>query len=305
MFRGDLLVKFARKISAGGMGLSALGIFTMFALVGCGHSESVEERELAKMQDEITRIQIEHDQLDKRVDSIEMHTGAADSDESDRSEAAPSEDAPQKNVAASSDASSTPTPQLRVVHLDADGSIPKSDVADDPNDSSVRPVLQLTGTATPSRSGGKTSADSFSRKTRADAAVFDPQAKRAYDQALALALGKKYDEALDAFAAFLVKWPDHPNADNATYWRGECYFAKGNFDQAAEQFEGVIARFPFGNKVPDALLKLGATYEKLGDAPRSQQALDRLQRDYPRSEAARKMSTNTAKKSEKSGAPSP
>lgn len=276
----------------------------MSALVGCGHSESVEERELAKMQDDITRIQTEHDQLDKRVDSIEMHTGAADSDEADHSEASP-KDPPQKNMAASADAASTPTPQLRVVHLDADGSIPKSDVADDPNDSSTRPMLQLTGTATGSRSGGKTSADRADRKTGADAAVFDPQAKRAYDQALALAMGKKYDEALDAFSAFLVKWPDHPNADNATYWRGECFFAKGNYDQAAEQFEGVIARFPFGNKVPDALLKLGATYEKLGDEPRSRQALDRLQRDYPRSEAARKMTTISAKKPEKSGAPSP
>ncbi len=285
----------------------------MFAIAGCGNSESVEERELAKMQSDLTRIQTEHDQLDKRVDSLEMHTGHLDSvnDDDGHSMVTPSEkDESPKVTAPSSDAASAPTPQLRVVHLDADGSLPKSDVEDDdPNDSSTRPILQVIGTATStrasSRSAGKTSSDDAGRKTGADAAVFDPQAKRAYDQALALAMGKKYDEALDAFAAFLVKWPDHPNADNATYWRGECYFAKGNLEQAAEQFEGVIARFPFGNKVPDALLKLGTTYEKMGDGARSQQALDRLQRDYPRSEAARKMITNTAKKPEKSGAPSP
>jgi tol-pal system protein YbgF len=272
-------------------------------LAGCAHTQSAEDREMSKLREDLSRIQTEHDQLDKRVDALEMHTGASDADEADL--AAPPKDVSRKNVTASSDAATTPTPQLRVVHLDADGSIPKSDVNDDPNDPSTRPILQVFGTAQPSRNGGKTSSDSVSRKTGADAAAFDPQAKRAYDQALALAMGKKYDEALDAFAAFLVKWPDHPNADNATYWRGECYFAKGNFEQAAEQFEGLVARFPFGNKVPDALLKLGTTYEKMGDSARSQQALDRLARDYPRSDAARKMSTNTAKKPEKSGAPSP
>jgi tol-pal system protein YbgF len=283
----------------------ALPIASSCVIVGCAHSDTAQDRELAKLQDDLARIQTEHDALDKRVDAIEMHTGANDSDEADP--VTPSSQTQKKssaNDSAPSDAASAPTPQLRVVHLDPDGSIPKSDAEEDPNDTSTRPMLQVIGNA-PSRSAGKTSSDLASRKTGADAAVFDPQAKRAYDVALSLALQKKYDEALDAFAAFLVKWPDHPNADNATYWRGECYFAKGNFQQAAEQFEGVIARFPFGNKVPDALLKLSTTYEKLGDADRAQQATTRLLRDYPRSEAARRISTNAAKKPEKSGAPSP
>jgi tol-pal system protein YbgF len=289
---------FAGKIPA------CLAVAT-FVLAGCAHSQSVEDREMSKLQDDLARIQTEHDALDKRVDAIEMHGGASDSDDSDSDTSPPPSQkiTSQKNSSPSSDAASAPTPQLRVVHLDADGSMPRSDVDEDPNDTGARPLVQVFGSASP-RSGGKTSSDFASKKTGADAQVFDPQAKRAYDAALALAMGKKYDEALDAFAAFLVKWPDHPNADNATYWRGECYFAKGNFAQAAEQFEGVIARFPFGNKVPDALMKLSATYEKLGDADRAQQATTRLLRDYPRSDAARRIST-TAKKPEKSGAPSP
>ncbi len=113
---------------------------------------------------------------------------------------------------------------------------------------------------------------------------------------------KKYDEGLAALAAFLVKWPDHPNAGNATYWRGECFYAKGDYARAAEQFEGTIARFPFHNKVPDALLKLGATYEKLGDAGRSTAALARLKRDYPRSEAAKRLAGDP-KSPDKQGAP--
>ena len=119
--------------------------------------------------------------------------------------------------------------------------------------------------------------------------AFDAEARRAYDSALGLVNAHQFDRALDALAAFLVKWPDHPNADNAMYWRGECYFAKGEYAHAAEEFEGTIARFPFGNKVPDALLKLGLCHQKLGNAPKAKAYFDRLQRDFPRSEAARRV----------------
>ena len=39
---------------------------------------------------------------------------------------------------------------------------------------------------------------------------------------------------------------------------------------AAEQFEGLIARFPFGNKAPDALLKLGLCQQKTGAQEQAQ-----------------------------------
>ena len=91
-----------------------------------------------------------------------------------------------------------------------------------------------------------------------------PEAKRSYESALALVRSKQYDKALDALTAFLVRYPDHPFAENATYWRGECFYAKGEYARAAEQFEGVMARFPYGNKAADALLKLGLSQQRLG-----------------------------------------
>jgi tol-pal system protein YbgF len=121
-------------------------------------------------------------------------------------------------------------------------------------------------------------------------------ARRAYDDALAMVYAKKYDAALDAFAGFLVKWPDHPNADNAHYWRGECYFAKGDFAQAEDQFRGVMLRFPMGNKVPDALLKLAITQDKLGKTAEATTTREKLRREYPRSEAARKSAATGSKK---------
>jgi tol-pal system protein YbgF len=121
------------------------------------------------------------------------------------------------------------------------------------------------------------------------ASGLDPEAKRAYDAALALVNAKKYAEALEAFAGFLVKWPDHPYADNAMYWRGESYYAQGDYARAAAEFEGLVSRFPVGNKVADALLKAGMCHQKLGNAAKAKTFFDRLAREFSRSEAARRI----------------
>ncbi|MEO8801145.1 MAG: hypothetical protein ABI551_24855, partial [Polyangiaceae bacterium] len=93
-------------------------ILTLLALglpAGCAHSEPIEERQLAKMREELTRIQTEHDALDRRVDAIELHTGAGSGDEADPSSS------PSVRSAASNDASTIALPKLRVVRLDSAG----------------------------------------------------------------------------------------------------------------------------------------------------------------------------------------
>jgi tol-pal system protein YbgF len=179
---------------------------------------------------------------------------------------------------------------------------------DDPNDSTPRPVIRVVGNGIVRRTGHgrddrieETIPDEPADGARVGPAVqegapppsaLDPGAKRAYDSALALVNGHDYDRALDAFAAFLVRWPDHPNANNAMYWRGEAYFAKGEIARAAEEFEGVLKRFPLGAKVPDCLLKLGICAQKLGNRAKAQSYFERLTREYPRSEAARRIPTD-------------
>jgi tol-pal system protein YbgF len=120
-------------------------------------------------------------------------------------------------------------------------------------------------------------------------AALDPDARVAYDAARNLVVARKYREALDAFTAFLVKWPDHPMADNAMYWRGECFIAQGDYAHAEQELEGALARFPLGNKTPDILLKLGIVEDKLGHADKSRGYFDKLAQDFPKSEAARRI----------------
>jgi tol-pal system protein YbgF len=175
---------------------------------------------------------------------------------------------------------------------------------DDPNDTTPRPVIRIVGVR-PARRGvpgidhidevlpdEPANGGQAGPPIRANApppSALSPEARRAYDAALSLVNAHQYDQALDAFAAFLVRWPDHPNADNAMYWRGECYYAKGEYARAAEEFEGATLRFPLGNKVPDCLLKLGLCQQKLGNQEKAKTYFDRLSHDFPRSEAARRI----------------
>ncbi|MDP9148335.1 MAG: tol-pal system protein YbgF, partial [Myxococcota bacterium] len=174
----------------------------------------------------------------------------------------------------------------------------------DPEDTTPRPTIRVFGSGRGTGRSGWHGEDRIEHVVPEDpsgaaegaagaagaARPLDPEAKRAYDAALILVNARRCDRALDALASFLVKWPDHPYADNAMYWRGECYFARADYERASEQFEGVLARYPAGNKAPDALLKLGVCQQKLGDGAKAKASFDRLAEQYPQSDAARRIS---------------
>ena len=253
-----------RQAASVGVGLAlALG------LVGC--AQSAEERQLAKMREEIDKV--EPVRVDER---------------------------------SGSGSGSTSMTSPRIVRLAPDGSevtTTSSETAgmvEPADDTSVRPVLRVTGSG---RRGGREVVEQTMPDENAAPATtsnaprpsaLDPEARKAYDSALALVNGKQYTQALDAFAGFLLRYPDHPYAANAMYWRGECYFAQGDYLRAAEQFDGVVVRYPLGNKTSDALLKLGLTQQKLGNPQKAKDYFDKLLREYPRSDAARRIPTQGA-----------
>jgi tol-pal system protein YbgF len=258
--------------------------------LACAH-EAAEDRQLLSMQEEVNHIAAQEDREYPPV----------------KSEAAQAE---AKLPPARSD--SAPVPGPGVMQLGEDGT-EQGQVSgetasvlngDDPKDTTPRPSIRVVGSRAtrkgmrgpeqveetiPDEAPNGGTAGPPVRVGAPPPSAIDPDARRAYDAALALVNGQKYDKALDALAAFLIKWPDHPFADNAMYWRGECYYAKGEFARAAEQFEGTMARFPLGNKVPDSLLKLGMCQLKLGNTAKAKTYFDKLQHDFPTSEAARRI----------------
>jgi tol-pal system protein YbgF len=230
-------------------------------LAGC--ARSAEERQLDAMRDDIDWIQQDRDRADRT--NLESETAEPPS-------------------AALAEPPVVTSPALDAIRVGGDD--PGEDYAD-PEDTTPRPRIRVLGSPRVNgRDFVQVDDDVTATGEPARPASLDPEAKRAYDAALSLVTAKNYDRALDALAAFLVKWPDHPYADHAMYWRGECYFAAGDYTRASEQFEGVLARFPAGAKVPDSLLKLGMCQQKLGNPAKAREWFQRLAREFPQSEAA-------------------
>jgi tol-pal system protein YbgF len=253
--------------------LLVAGALALAAGAGCAG----EDKQLDSMRAELDKIASSRDQADEKASILPEEPASA-----------PPTPAPPVGPGPASGA--------REVTLGALEEIP-DDYADT-EDSAPRPVIHVIGSQRSGRSGwrddqveqsGTTDEGSSAAPQPMQPQAFDPAAKRAYDAALALIAARQYPQALDALAAFLVKWPEHPYADNAMYWRGEAYFARGEFAHASEQFEGVLARFPGGNKVPDAILKLGVCAQKMGDPAKARTYFDRLAQQYPQSEAARRI----------------
>ncbi len=113
------------------------------------------------------------------------------------------------------------------------------------------------------------------------------EATRAYRAALAHLASRHLDEALAGLDAFLEAHPQHPYADNALYWRAEIHYARRDYRRALAELTALVERYPRGNKVPEALLRIGLCHERMGDRERARQVFQRLRSQFPDSVAAR------------------
>jgi tol-pal system protein YbgF len=102
----------------------------------------------------------------------------------------------------------------------------------------------------------------------------------------ALTAGRHAD-AIAGFRDFLARYPRHDYADNAQYWLGEAFYAQKQYRQAMTEFRKVVKDHPRGNKVPDALLKVGYCYAGLGELDKARDVLGQVTSIYPTSEPAR------------------
>ncbi|ADR18697.1 tol-pal system protein YbgF [Calditerrivibrio nitroreducens] len=111
-----------------------------------------------------------------------------------------------------------------------------------------------------------------------------------YNLAMELYKSGRYEESIDKFRSFTVRFPSDSLADNSLYWMGESYLNLNNLEKAAESFRNVIENYPQENKVPDAMYKLGVTLDKLGKRNEAVDILKKLILNFKYSDIA-----NTAK----------
>lgn len=263
------------KRAIAGFGLS---IVLSLSMTACGAGAA---KELALVRSELDQVHKEHAALEKRVNELEGRE-----QETKHPTIAPSE-TPAPTIVASPVGSGEGKP-LKVVKLEPQPVAAPPETT--PDDEEPRPYLKIGPSGSieqslpdePSPKAGKKSITSKSP-------VFEPQAAKDYDAAYALVKAKKPKAAVDALGAFIVRYPDHPYAANALYWRGECYWQLGDWAGAVTQFDTLTVRYPGSNKLADGLLKLGLSHRKLGSTAKARAAFDRLKKEFPTSEAAKKI----------------
>jgi tol-pal system protein YbgF len=96
----------------------------------------------------------------------------------------------------------------------------------------------------------------------------------------------RYDQAETAFSAFLQQHPDDPLAENARYWLGETFYARGDFARATEAFVEGYQKSRTGPKAPDTLLKLGMSLAAMGKNKEACATFRELGKTFPDASSA-------------------
>jgi tol-pal system protein YbgF len=146
----------------------------------------------------------------------------------------------------------------------------------------ARPVLRLSGT-------GSAHIAFSSPPPEASPAALSGSSKPLvlYRESLDALKAGRIAAALAGFRKFQTRYPRHNYADNVQYWIGECYFNLDQFQAAVRELRRVVVRYPHGNKVPDAMLKIGLAHLARGERRDGRQALEALCRTYPKHAATR------------------
>jgi tol-pal system protein YbgF len=112
-------------------------------------------------------------------------------------------------------------------------------------------------------------------------------AQALYKRSYAALRAGDHAEAIAGLREFLRRFPAHDYADNAQYWLGEAYYDQKQYQRAIAEFRSVVTGYPRGNKVADALLKIGYSYAALGDRAKARDLLVQVTTLYPKSGPAR------------------
>ena len=108
----------------------------------------------------------------------------------------------------------------------------------------------------------------------------------AYKAARSTWSSSDWEACVDRLGEFLQTYPSSVYADDAAYWRADCYFQQGNYKKAILRFDDVVARYPNGNKAADALYREGEALLRLGPAynTAARKAFERVLAEYPDSD---------------------
>ncbi|PLX45370.1 MAG: tol-pal system protein YbgF [Deltaproteobacteria bacterium] len=97
----------------------------------------------------------------------------------------------------------------------------------------------------------------------------------------------RYARAILDFEEFVMSYPNHPSADDASFFIGESYFSQGEYRQASIEFQKLLERYPEMGRAPMASLKVAFCFKELGENENYKAQLMRVVERYPDTEASK------------------
>ena len=122
--------------------------------------------------------------------------------------------------------------------------------------------------------------------------------KKTYMKSLGYFQNQSFTEAIAGFEQLVASDATNDLADNSQYWLAECYYSQKDFKRAIIEFEKVFT-YAGTDKDDDAQLKIGLSYQSIGNIDKARGEFQRLIDYFPGSEyyqkakeALRQLSTN-------------
>lgn len=112
-------------------------------------------------------------------------------------------------------------------------------------------------------------------------------AQAMYDVGFAKYQAEDFEGARGVYDEFLRKYPNNDLVPNVLYWKGETYYSQKDYAQAILTFKEVTGRYPKHHKSASALLKIGMSYEHVGDPDNAIFYLRALVEDFPNADASK------------------
>ncbi len=97
-----------------------------------------------------------------------------------------------------------------------------------------------------------------------DAVTVSLDEQNAYDEAFGLLRQSRYQDFILAAEQFVTDWPNSQLVDDIWYWMSEAHYVNREFESALSGFRAVVIRYPGSERVPEALLKTGYIQYDIG-----------------------------------------
>ena len=114
-----------------------------------------------------------------------------------------------------------------------------------------------------------------------------PNAKKAYDDALKAFQAGNLKKADEGFSAFAHRYQKSPYLPLALFWSGNSKYANKDYAGAIAQLQSLIKRYPTHPRVPSAMLTLGNAQLESGNKAAAKKTFSEIISKYPDTESAK------------------